>query len=192
MNQAQNIVPESEWNEFKECLKKPLPTTFRINGTGKFSFDIRDSMESDLFSKLQNVHTEDGDEAPLEPPQSLRWYPNRLAWQFNYSRAQLRRLPALERVHEFVKRANEYGSITRQEAVSMIPPFFLAIESHHRVLDMCAAPGSKTFQLLEMLHRDAVGMPTGFVVANDVDLKRCNLLTHQTKRANSPGASRPV
>ena len=29
-------------------------------------------------------------------------------------------------------------------------------------------------------------MPTGFVVANDADLKRCNLLTHQTKRANSP------
>ena len=27
----------------------------------------------------------------------------------------------------------------------------------------------------------------GFVIANDVDMKRCNLLTHQTKRANSPG-----
>ena len=55
---------------------------------------------------------------------------------------------------------------------------------------MCAAPGSKTFQLLEMLHgslKDPTSIPSGFVIANDVDLKRCNLLTHQTKRANSPG-----
>lgn len=26
------------------------------------------------------------------------------------------------------------------------------VQPHHRVLDMCAAPGSKTFQLLEALH----------------------------------------
>jgi 16S rRNA C967 or C1407 C5-methylase (RsmB/RsmF family) len=50
---------------------------------------------------------------------------------------------------------------------------------------MCAAPGSKTFQMLEMLHggdSDA----TGLVVANDADAKRCNLLAHQTKRMCSP------
>jgi 16S rRNA C967 or C1407 C5-methylase (RsmB/RsmF family) len=34
----------------------------------------------------------------------------------------------------------------------MVPPLFLDVLPHHRVLDMCAAPGSKTFQLLEMLH----------------------------------------
>ena len=56
---------------------------------------------------------------------------------------------------------------------------------------MCAAPGSKTFQLLEMLHaraeeRDEGSLPTGVVVANDASLQRANLLTHQTKRSNSP------
>lgn len=69
----------------------------------------------------------------------------------------------------------------------------------HQVLDMCAAPGSKTFQLLEMLHDmdgSAIGSgssadhaqstPTGFVVANDADAQRCNLLVHQTKRMCSP------
>lgn len=35
------------------------------------------------------------------------------------------------------------GNITRQEAVSMLPPLFLDVEPHHVVLDMCAAPGSK-------------------------------------------------
>jgi 16S rRNA C967 or C1407 C5-methylase (RsmB/RsmF family) len=34
----------------------------------------------------------------------------------------------------------------------MIPPIFLKVEPQHRVLDMCAAPGSKTAQLIEYLH----------------------------------------
>jgi hypothetical protein len=50
-----------------------------------------------------------------------------------------------------------------------------------QALDMCAAPGSKTFQLLEMLHAGPAPA-TGIVVANDTDSKRCNLLAHQTKR----------
>ena len=49
------------------------------------------------------------------------------------------------------------------------------------MLDTCAAPGSKTFQLLEMLH-GGPATATGLVVANDSDVKRCNLLAHQTKR----------
>ena len=46
---------------------------------------------------------------------------------------------------------------------------------------MCAAPGSKTFQILELLH-SGPEPATGLVVANDADIKRCNLLCHQTKR----------
>ncbi len=37
----------------------------------------------------------------------------------------------------------------------MVPPLLLAVEPQHRVLDMCAAPGSKTAQLVEMLCADA-------------------------------------
>lgn len=51
---------------------------------------------------------------------------------------------------------------------------------------MCAAPGSKTFQILEMLHTGSSGIPEGLVIANDADAQRCNLLTHQTKRHGSP------
>lgn len=148
-----------------------------------------------------------------------------------YSRTQLRTLPSLTSLHEYMKRANEYGSITRQEAVSMaraaarrpapapsaprspraalalaglsagrlkrlplplpppqVPPLFLDVQPHHRVLDMCAAPGSKTFQLLEAIHKGETPgtLPAGLVVANDADMQRCNLLVHQIKRANSP------
>ena len=54
---------------------------------------------------------------------------------------------------------------------------------------MCAAPGSKTAQLLEFLHAEdspARPMPSGVVVANDANNKRCYMLVHQAKRLNSP------
>ncbi|EMP28679.1 tRNA (cytosine(34)-C(5))-methyltransferase [Chelonia mydas] len=84
-------------------------------------------------------------------------YPEELAWHTNLSRKILRKSPQLEKFHQFL------------------------------ILDMCAAPGSKTAQLIEMLHADMnVPFPEGFVIANDVDNKRCYLLVHQAKRLNSP------
>lgn len=87
----------------------------------------------------------------------------------------------------------------------MIPPLLLNLTSTSKVLDMCAAPGSKTAQLIEMLHSDPnVPIPSkttwklsekswllllsaGFVLANDSDCKRCYLLVHQTlNRLQSP------
>ena len=41
-----------------------------------------------------------------------------------------------------------------------------------QVLDMCAAPGSKTTQLIEALHMEEGTLPTGLVVANDADNAR--------------------
>ncbi|KAK6258844.1 hypothetical protein SCA6_013318 [Theobroma cacao] len=86
--------------------------------------------------------------------------------------------------HEFLKLETEIGNISRQEAVSMVPPLFLDVHPDHFVLDMCAAPGSKTFQLLEIIHHSAKegSLPDGMVLANDLDVQRCNLLIHQTKR----------
>ena len=69
----------------------------------------------------------------LEPPTPLAWYPQRLAWHFSFSRVQLRKLPVLAEVHEMIKREDAAGSITRQEAVSMIPPLLLDVRSHHTV-----------------------------------------------------------
>uniref|UniRef100_A0A8C6S777 tRNA (cytosine(34)-C(5))-methyltransferase n=1 Tax=Neogobius melanostomus TaxID=47308 RepID=A0A8C6S777_9GOBI len=114
-------------------------------------------------------------------------YPDEQAWHTNMSRKIIRKSPLLEKFHQFLVSETESGNISRQEAVSMIPPLLLSIESHHKILDMCAAPGSKTAQLIEMLHADMdVPFPEGFVIANDVDNKRCYLLVHQAKRLNSP------
>ncbi len=47
--------------------------------------------------------------------------------------------------------------------------------------------GSKTAQLIESLHQDKSNpTPEGFVIANDLDNKRCYMLMHQLKRLESP------
>lgn len=70
----------------------------------------------------------------------------------------------------------------------MIPPLLLDVKPNHKVLDMCAAPGSKTAQLIEALHADEneQPIPTGLIVANDADAKRSHLLVHQLKRLHTP------
>ncbi|KAK9949491.1 hypothetical protein M0R45_005009 [Rubus argutus] len=177
----QGIVAPEEWDLFMEVLRKPLPAAFRINSSSQFCSDIRNQLESDFMISLQSEVSEGGEPQPIRP---LPWYPENLAWQSNFSRMQLRKNQTLERFHEFLKLENEIGNITRQEAVSMVPPLFLDVRPEHFILDMCAAPGSKTFQLLEIIHRSTKpgSLPDGLVVANDLDVQRCNLLIHQTKR----------
>ena len=68
----------------------------------------------------------------------------------------------------------------------MIPPIVLDVKPHHKVLDMCAAPGSKTAQLIEAIHAEEDVVPKGLVVANDSDNSRCYMLVHQAKRLQSP------
>ena len=55
---------------------------------------------------------------------------------------------------------------------------------------MCAAPGSKTSQILEIVSAIPPGgkEPIGCVVANDADPKRAYMLVHQLKRIHSPVA----
>ncbi|CAJ2667874.1 unnamed protein product [Trifolium pratense] len=177
----QNIVSPEEWDSFMQLLRTPLPAAFRINSSSLFHADIRSQLENDFAPDLQSMVDEGDEEDAIKP---LPWYPDNFAWHSNFSRMQLRKNQALKRFHEFLKLENEIGNITRQEAVSMVPPLFLDVQSNHIVLDMCAAPGSKTFQLLEILHRStkAGSLPGGMVIANDLDVQRCNLLIHQIKR----------
>ncbi len=57
-----------------------------------------------------------------------------------------------------------------QEAASMIPPVVLDPNEDDLVLDMCAAPGSKTTQICEMINNK------GTIIANDVDIPRIKAL----------------
>ncbi|XP_036752630.2 RNA cytosine C(5)-methyltransferase NSUN2 [Manis pentadactyla] len=182
--QELKIVPEGEWDQFMEALRDPLPATLRITGYKSHAKEILHCLKNKYFKELEDLEV---DGQKVEVPQPLSWYPEELAWHTNLSRKILRKSPQLEKFHQFLVSETESGNISRQEAVSMIPPLLLNAHPHHKILDMCAAPGSKTTQLIEMLHADMnVPFPEGFVIANDVDNKRCYLLVHQAKRLSSP------
>ena len=76
----------------------------------------------------------------------------------------------LNKFHEWLKVQTLAGFITRQETVSMIPPVVLNVQPQDKVLDMCAAPGSKTSQMLEAVNipaNEGDTEPTGIVVAKE-------------------------
>ena len=58
----------------------------------------------------------------------------------------------------------------------MIPPLLLDVQPQHKVLDMCAAPGSKTTQLIELLHgNDDVNAATSGKPQNQNTVYRVNI-----------------
>eukprot|EP00172_Hildenbrandia_rubra_P000783 Plantae.Rhodophyta-Hildenbrandia_rubra.ctg14410.p1 GENE.Plantae.Rhodophyta-Hildenbrandia_rubra.ctg14410~~Plantae.Rhodophyta-Hildenbrandia_rubra.ctg14410.p1 ORF type:complete len:803 (-),score=129.36 Plantae.Rhodophyta-Hildenbrandia_rubra.ctg14410:1035-3443(-) len=184
---AQGIVPQNEMQQLLDAMKEPLPTSFRITTFGSMTDEIKRKLNTDFRELFQAAETEDGQ--PIEPPQALKWYPEDLAWSVNAPRQLLRRDNTLSKFHKYLIAMNNSGSINRQEAVSMIPPLLLDMRPGLSVIDMCAAPGSKTAQILDML---TSGEPQkvrlsrkGLVVANDADLKRAWMLAHQLKRFGS-------
>ena len=64
----------------------------------------------------------------------------------------VRRMRPFQHFQKFLVSETTAGNISRQELVSMVPPLLLDVRPGHVVLDLCAAPGSKTAQLIEMLH----------------------------------------
>lgn len=167
-----------------------MPSAFRITGSQTEAKALLKIIKGDFFEEILNNKLEGEKEVANETekmrPKSLPFYPNELAWQLQLTRKDIRRSEAYFKLHNFLIAETSSGNISRQEVVSMIPPLVLDVKPHHKVLDMCAAPGSKTAQLIEMIHADEGVVPKGFVIANDVDNNRCYMLVHQAKRLNSP------
>lgn len=97
------------------------------------------------------------DGMPVEAPNPVPWYPDNLAWWMTTPKNVIRRYPPFAKFQKFLVSETSVGNISRQEVVSMIPPLLLDVKPGHVVLDLCAAPGSKAAQLLEMLHQGEEG-----------------------------------
>ncbi|KAJ3012948.1 tRNA (cytosine(34)-C(5))-methyltransferase [Thoreauomyces humboldtii] len=181
---AQKILSDDEFEQMLATLRVLLPISFRITGNRSHATDLRDLMINEYFPGMEDFVV-DGEK--IEVPKPVPWYPGNLGWESKLTRQSLRKVASLASFHRFLVAETEVGNFSRQEIVSMVPTLLLDVKSHHTVLDMCAAPGSKTAQLLEDLHaNEAEAIPTGLVIANDADQKRCHLLVKQTKRLQSP------
>ncbi|CAD8113690.1 unnamed protein product [Paramecium primaurelia] len=167
--QLPEISPE-EFKIFWQSLSLPLPVTFRINPSQyKYESLIERLQDGSLIKDMVN------EEEIVEPIREIKWYPNHLVWESKVPKKSLRKSAALTKLHQFIQKCNSTGLLTRQELVSMLPPLLLDPQPTDYVLDMCAAPGSKTCQLLEIVNK-------GLIVANDVDPKRAYMLSHQLSR----------
>ncbi|KAL9696489.1 hypothetical protein quinque_016068 [Culex quinquefasciatus] len=182
-----NVCKPEEWDGFMGKMQSNLPVTFRITGSKSQAHTLLKIIKDQFFTEYRRAVAEfrESGEGVVPEPKCLTWYPNEFAWQLELSRKDIRRSEPLYKLHNFLIAETGSGNISRQEAVSMIPPLVLSVEPHHKVLDMCAAPGSKTAQLIEALHAGGDALPTGFVMANDIDNNRCYMLVHQAKRLAS-------
>ncbi|KAG3119517.1 hypothetical protein PI124_g1185 [Phytophthora idaei] len=148
---------------------------------------IIDRLNNEFPRAFASVSHLDGQ--PLTPPRELSWYSAKhgRAWQLDCGKTALtkgaRENSAIQDFRAFLLYHTAEGNLSRQEAVSMIPALLLDVHPHHHVLDMCAAPGSKTTQIMEALISDkSLTDAKGFVVANDANEKRGYLLVHQLQR----------
>ncbi|KAJ7723427.1 S-adenosyl-L-methionine-dependent methyltransferase [Mycena metata] len=125
--QTQKIVPEEEWDVLLESLRTPLPHDLprRRQTAQSLNATVRDTH----VPTLSNVVFE---EQPIPPPVQIPWYPDGLAWQFNVPKKVLRKSPEFKEFHSFLVFETEVGNISRQEAVSMLPPLFMEVEPHHK------------------------------------------------------------
>jgi NOL1/NOP2/sun family putative RNA methylase len=79
-----------------------------------------------------------------------------------------------EKIAKTIEHLLGYYYIQRLE--SMIPPLILRPKPHELILDLCAAPGSKTTQLAQLMCN------SGRIIANDIATKRLKALAGNVER----------
>jgi 16S rRNA C967 or C1407 C5-methylase (RsmB/RsmF family) len=191
--QLQCLNEKSEWNSFQTCLAVPLPTVFRLGFAcpSMMAQVTRGLMNSEFKTMTGRFVEIRGEVIKDNIVTQLPWFaPSATVWQCMADASTIKHSKAFESLSDFLVREVNLGHMVRQELASMIPALCLQVKHHHRVLDICAAPGSKTEQLLTLMKADAPassdGVCTGMVVANDADPYRINILKERYDRCRSP------
>ncbi|KAF1833668.1 S-adenosyl-L-methionine-dependent methyltransferase [Decorospora gaudefroyi] len=200
------FLEESEFEEMWKALQADLPNSFRFTGTKSDALAVREIFKQRYVPAIASTKFEG---KPVSPPEPVQAFPDELVWHMKTHKKVIRRHAPFADFQRFLVAEAASGNISRQEVVSMIPPHFLDVKPGMVVLDMCAAPGSKSAQLAEMIHGDEEervqrvangksvdledegdysddGRSTGLLIANDSDYKRAGMLVHQVKRLNFP------
>lgn len=94
----------------------------------------------------------------------VQWYGDALVLK-NASEKQVQKLELYES-----------GSIYLQSLSSMVPPLVLGPKSNEKILDLTAAPGSKTTQMAAMMENK------GYILANELDALRCERLKYNVEK----------
>jgi len=153
------IIPEKFKERYKDlvddqgaffsCLTKPLPKAFRVN-------TLKTSVE-----EVKKRFADYGISIKQTP-----WYSDAF----------------VSETHEIGLTLEHFlGHIYIQEFASMLPPLTVRneLEKARRVLDACAAPGSKTTQMAALMNNK------GMIVANDIAYRRISALKFNIEKTGS-------
>ncbi|MBI4148573.1 RsmB/NOP family class I SAM-dependent RNA methyltransferase [Candidatus Woesearchaeota archaeon] len=123
----------TDWEEYVRVSTTFLPKAIRVNTIKTTVAQLNNRLEQDWW---------------LKP---IPWCPEGFLIQHKQDRLDVGNTVQHALGHYYV-----------QEAASMIPPVVLSPQPGDTVLDLCAAPGSKTSQMAQMMNN------TGIIVANDI------------------------
>ncbi|KAL3780726.1 hypothetical protein HJC23_001008 [Cyclotella cryptica] len=151
-------------------LSTPLPLTFRLRRNGPLSSKDLEATISEKYSQYISPVSYDPTKAIFQSSPSSC-----------LTKSNLGDIPNLK---ELIVAGSQDGTLARQEIGSMLP--ILALHSVHaliqgsKVLDLCASPGSKALQALEIVAQDG---KKGRVIANDVHSERLESLREAVARS---------
>ncbi|KAI9658089.1 MAG: hypothetical protein M1821_002749 [Bathelium mastoideum] len=143
------LVSDNEREAFWDSLRRELPNSFRFAGSKGHALTVQQHLVDRYIPEITKVQF-NGEY--VAPPVPVPWFPERLAWSMTTPKNVVRKFPPFASFQKFLVSETSVGNISRQEIVSMIPPLLMDIKPGMTVLDLCAAPGSKAAQLLEMVH----------------------------------------
>lgn len=148
MERLARILPESVQKTCLATFRAPLVTAFRIN-----------KLKATREVVLQALADEN-----IEP-QAVSWYEDAFF------------VSAEMRADLLASKPYQMQQIYVQNLSSMVPPLVLAPEAHETILDLTAAPGSKTLQMACLMHAtpsesDTSKAAEGHIAAVEVVRKR--------------------
>ncbi|KAH7150028.1 S-adenosyl-L-methionine-dependent methyltransferase [Dactylonectria estremocensis] len=143
-------LPDEEKTAYWDAMKRELPNSFRFCGSKGHALNVKRLLKDRYIPEIVKIEHQDG--SPVAPPLAVPWYPDELAWWMTTPKNVVRKFPPFAAFQKFLVSETSVGNISRQEVVSMIPPMLMDLRPGMTVLDMCAAPGSKAAQLLELIH----------------------------------------
>ena len=159
---------DEEFSEFLKISVRDLPIIFRINKIYTFSESLEEEITELLIKETEHFANRI----------------KRIKLNFLDNIYQIDKLDKNDKIDNKLKEIlfheNDYG-ILRQELVAMVPINLVEIEESDIILDMCAAPGNKTIQILEIMEEKArmkSTLPTGVIIANELDPKRAGNMAH--------------
>ncbi|KMZ83098.1 hypothetical protein PVIIG_03980 [Plasmodium vivax India VII] len=136
----QKIINENEVDDFMAVINTELPITFRVLNNSKYSKFIHENIKK----KLEHLCKDNYAITKLNEEDQM--------YEIYLTRSQIKKDQNYKNLYNYLINLNESGYIFRQELVSMLPVLFLKLKENYFVLDMCAAPGSKTAQIVDYMH----------------------------------------